>query len=32
MTDAPDKESKTEEATEKRRDESLDEGNTPISR
>ncbi len=32
MADTPDKESKTEEATEKRREESLDEGNTPASR
>lgn len=32
MAETPDKDSKTEEATEKRREDALDEGNTPISR
>lgn len=32
MSDAPDKDSKTEQATEKRREEALDRGNTPVSR
>lgn len=32
MSQAPDKDSKTEEATEKRREEAIDSGNVPISR
>ncbi|MDX2308816.1 MAG: EscU/YscU/HrcU family type III secretion system export apparatus switch protein [Hyphomicrobium sp.] len=32
MSDKPDQESKTETATEKRREEALDQGNTPMSR
>ncbi len=32
MAETPDKDSKTEEATDKRREEALESGNTPLSR